>query len=456
MLLLLMFFAFASAQDCHLNGRCVRSDLIKLTAAASTTECLQDCKNFPGCQWYSYKQRTRTTCQLFSNCNELSMEDCDYCESGQVGCQLYTCDQLGFCVGFLLDTLKVSSQQDCLAKCKTMQDCHWISYGVTESMNECLLYQTCDTINNNDAGYISSQAECQSKRKMLVTTSRQNTVKSYVIDVTNGTICDKFPEYPDTNGVYSPGSGLLKNKYPFVCDGNWNKDINDCYIFEDGQWNKNVSLPEPSRWSGSTILNGTILWIAGNTENWDFNMKLSLLVNPFESLISPGPELPYGVRSQCMINIDEDRVMFIGGSNGTIGHQQISLDKTRTYSFAQNSWETGPSLTEPRLTPACALLTIGSNQVIFVASGTTSEYLELNGDNKWKVGPSLPDIGVGKMVSTEGYGTLLFGNNHFLKLVCDNDPNQCKWKPLDYDLPNAVYSEPVAMIIPDDITPECH
>ena len=77
-----------SAQECNINGICINSNLLDLTNATSGRECLQDCKSLLGCEWYSFKQGTTTSCELLSNCNELSDEDCTACESGQVNCDL--------------------------------------------------------------------------------------------------------------------------------------------------------------------------------------------------------------------------------------------------------------------------------------------------------------------------------------------------------------------------------
>ena len=195
-LTMLSLGSLASAQNCLIQGRCVNSHLIQLTGAGSATDCLQDCKDFQGCQWYSFKQRSKTTCELFSDCNEISTDDCDQCQTGEVSCDLIQCDLPGFCTvsntrliiyqeqchffidcdivilsktldknlfyfqGYLLDTLKVSSKQQCLENCKNMPDCHWISFGLTEALNECFLFETCDSIDGNDVEYISSQEEC--------------------------------------------------------------------------------------------------------------------------------------------------------------------------------------------------------------------------------------------------------------------------------------------------------
>ena len=212
--------------------------------------------------------------------------------------------------------------------------------------------------------------------KLFITANRYDK-KTYIVDVKNGTFYDCLLDYPDTNIINGPAYGLINNK-PLVCDGNTNNEVNDCYIFQDAEWKKSVSLPEPSKYSGSTVINNTYLWIGGNSYN--YNQKLSLLVDPYEGTVQPGPELPYNVGHQCMVNINEDLVMFIGGYNGT------SLDETRIYSFTQNSWEMGPTLTRARNGPACALITLGSKQVIFIADYDSSEYLALDGTNTWKQG----------------------------------------------------------------------
>ena len=80
--------SLASAQECNINGICINSNLLDLTNATSGIKCLEDCKEFPGCQWYSFNQGLETTCELLDECNELSTEDCDHCESGQVNCDL--------------------------------------------------------------------------------------------------------------------------------------------------------------------------------------------------------------------------------------------------------------------------------------------------------------------------------------------------------------------------------
>ena len=87
-LVFLIGISLISAQECNINGICINSNLLDRTNATSGSACLQDCKEFQGCKWYSFKQGTTTSCELLSNCNELSTENCTLCESGQVNCDL--------------------------------------------------------------------------------------------------------------------------------------------------------------------------------------------------------------------------------------------------------------------------------------------------------------------------------------------------------------------------------
>ena len=90
-LAILSLGSLVSAQECLIQGRCINSHLIQLTNAGSATVCLQDCKDFQGCLWYSFNQRSQTTCELFSDCNEITTNDCDHCQTGQVSCDLSFC-----------------------------------------------------------------------------------------------------------------------------------------------------------------------------------------------------------------------------------------------------------------------------------------------------------------------------------------------------------------------------
>ena len=59
-----------------------------------------------------------------------------------------------------------------------------------------------------------------------------------------------------------------------------------------------------------------------------------------------------------------------------------------------------------------------------------------------------------------GQSAIVFGccddPSPVMKLFCDdnNDPGQCKWKPLEFSLPFEAYW-PVSLMIPNEIVPDC-
>ena len=291
----------------------------------------------------------------------------------------------------------------------------------------------------------------------MVTANEYNSA-SFVLDLETGATCGAFPDYPE-NQVWGAAGGLLKQKYPLACDGNEDISVNDCYLYEDGEWKKSVILPAAVEWPGSTVLNDTILWITGGYYNYEVGYNLSLLVDPFENLVVPGPPLPYEIMTSCMVNIDNDNIAMLGGSGANGGGP-----KTSFYTFSTNTWEDGPDLLERRNVPACSLVTLDFGRKIILVSGrNATEYLELGVDSEWQKGPATPYyIDVPTMVPVDNQqSVILFGKNYLeeytgiLKYDCKNgDPSQCSWVELDYKLPFQV-DQPVALLIPDEIAPEC-
>ena len=199
--------------------------------------------------------------------------------------------------------------------------------------------------------------------------------------------------------------------------------------------------------------------ITGGYYNYEVGYNLSLLVNPFENIALPGPPLPTEIMTSCMVNIDSDNVAMLGGSGANGGGP-----KTFFYTFSTNSWQQGPDLLVRRNVPACSMVTLESGRKIILVSGRNStEYLELGVDTTWQKGPATPYyIDVPTMVPVNNQeAVILFGKNYIeeytgiLKYNCKNgDPNQCYWIELDQKLSFQV-DQPVAMLIPDEIAPEC-
>ncbi len=84
------------AETCNADGQCINSTLLKILTASNSTECLDDCKDYDGCNWFSYQPQGKL-CELFANCNEISVDDCLDCVTGEVTCDDLQCNIPGQC-----------------------------------------------------------------------------------------------------------------------------------------------------------------------------------------------------------------------------------------------------------------------------------------------------------------------------------------------------------------------
>ena len=288
-----------------------------------------------------------------------------------------------------------------------------------------------------------------SASKLLITANLRNS-SSYVVDLEQKNVCNKFPDFPMAD-VAGASGGLLMQKYPFVCNGNGAEAINQCYLYRNSQWTDSLILPPQVIFSRMVALNDTTVWITGGFGN----SSLSLLVNPLEGRLIYGPKLKHGVIDHCVVNIDGNNVFMISGDQ----HHR-DLRKTSVYTFSSNTWQDGPDLLQTALVPACALVTLSSGKrIIVLADDLTTQYLELGTSNGWRYGPTIPYyVPQPAMVPMAGTA-LLFGfgtGTHMLNYNCQNgDPNNCAWDELDVQLPFEAVG-PVAMFIPDEIAPACN
>jgi len=76
------------AQDplCFGKGVCTFSSRLQAYHAVDERDCLRRCKVTLGCHYFNYSPLNFRTCELLSNCAEVS-EDCDSCRIGKKGCQ---------------------------------------------------------------------------------------------------------------------------------------------------------------------------------------------------------------------------------------------------------------------------------------------------------------------------------------------------------------------------------
>ena len=93
---LLVLPAFNHAKQCSVPGQCTDSTILKAFKIETKELCLEEAKQTPNCTWYTFHPKYEL-CELFSECNSLTEDNCDECTSGESTCVPYKCEIQGFC-----------------------------------------------------------------------------------------------------------------------------------------------------------------------------------------------------------------------------------------------------------------------------------------------------------------------------------------------------------------------
>ena len=104
----------------------------------------------------------------------------------------------------------------------------------------------------------------------------QNSTKSEVIDLLNSNMeCDLLADFPVP--TYQATAGLLYDQYPFICGGKLpgGDGLLSCYVYNNGVFNENVTLPEGFYVSEGIVVNPDTFWITGG----EFMSYSSVLAN---------------------------------------------------------------------------------------------------------------------------------------------------------------------------------
>ena len=86
----------ATQQQCFVPGECTESDLVTALPVLDLNNCLEMCKNTPECAWFTFVSYANF-CELFTNCEELAIDNCADCISGEKDCEAPKCDVIGLC-----------------------------------------------------------------------------------------------------------------------------------------------------------------------------------------------------------------------------------------------------------------------------------------------------------------------------------------------------------------------
>ena len=149
-------------------------------------------------------------------------------------------------------------------------------------------------------------------------------------------------------------------------------------------------------------------WVTGGYNSNDGYLASTEILS--ESSFAPYADMPVPRGYHNLVNMDEDRVMLLGG--------QARYVETFIYDANNGTWSNGPNLKSGRYSSQAGLVTFtNGSKAVMVAGGfphiRTSEYLMLDGDgDSWTFGPLLPiDICDGASVQLDKSFLIVGGNN---------------------------------------------
>ena len=175
-----------SGQICNQVGVCSNSTFLVPLPANSSSECMEKCKNYGGCNFGSFtSDYNPNLCLLSKTCTSLDTESCPNCETSEISCS--QCDVPGLCLvsiklakawsaclslvfhifywknSFFIQGRIIHSETSedkiaCWSLCKSTDGCNWFSFK-TVGDQTCILLEDCSEIEENPQ-FISGQKEC--------------------------------------------------------------------------------------------------------------------------------------------------------------------------------------------------------------------------------------------------------------------------------------------------------
>ena len=212
-------------------------------------------------------------------------------------------------------------------------------------------------------------------------------------------VCNEdFENYSDENKGYQNGvGGILDHKYPVLCLGNFGTEImKNCRILGQSHMNYTTDLyPQntgPSKvkiGTAGVMWNSYALWITGGAnEEGSQGYKNTRFVKKHGKEMIWSRELPYPVSHHCLVKLDSNTFVLIGGKNYAFDVYVLE------WSYEKNIQ--GPSTLFPRHSGfGCVVFHKYGTPIVMVAGGAASdsdtegqstvELLE-RGSNQWVEG----------------------------------------------------------------------
>ena len=289
--------------------------------------------------------------------------------------------------------------------------------------------------------------------KLIITTGypRDIGIHSEVIDIVHSNItCKSLTNFPVQ--ISQAFGGVLENNIPIVCGGwsdNYKYAQSNCYII--GKEGIATTMSQPRFFGASAVISKDTLWITGGTlteQSTDF-IK-------FNQASEPGPDLPMKFLEHCMVKINENLVVLIGGIDNQNQAQSLIVEVSKNFSMSQ-----GPSLIQGRYDFSCGLFELNGNPAVIVAGGydgfnsiSTEIWVQNSSNNGWLVGPKLlePCSGSSMITSPSGEGVILLGCREHKEAFYElnNSNGILSWRKMKQQL-KYPRSDTVAMLVPDEL-----
>ena len=160
--------------------------------------------------------------------------------------------------------------------------------------------------------------------------------------------------------------------------------------------------------------------------------------------VKEGPQLPYEVSSHCLVLLDDNRAMILGG--------QSKDDRSFLYDLKNNAWAKGPDI--HRMSgSSCGIAkdSITGDIVVFGAGGLGSDKIQywVDGNKAWNDLPQVYGIisGSSGVSGDDGSFYLIGGvdSSFIFKFSCSN--KHCWKTKLSQKIPRSDF---VAMLVPDN------
>ena len=206
-----------------------------------------------------------------------------------------------------------------------------------------------------------------------------------------------------------------------------------------------VVLQEARTFASSAVSSDNVIFIAGGQGAYGLllNSTEIITINDDNDILAvSGPDMPLNLQHHCLVFLNPDSIMIIGGRDIFERPQEntyrLELNKTPMF------WSLAPRLNQKRLGHSCGLLELGSKRFVVVAGGadefmdiprplSTVEILNLNDDGlemEWTTGPPMTRpvyFGSPAMLSLES--SLISVHRHFLfQFKCPTKVlDECSW-----------------------------